>query len=311
MRAIRLSLSKLTWTAAIVSIPVVVAVFQQGGGSPVEFPAELKDLGIKSGVICASFDDKLVHFAEVHSGDEYVDIRREEYNPANLQLHVSHARVTTSYRITDASSRDGGNVLYVAGLRPNGNDVIERWTFQHRTGGWQHLYTGTPERIGTPSPPYTGSTAINGGVFTVPPLRVRQPRRKVIFEGDLGVIRQIVADPEGRFLLVLSHTTNDLFRINLQKDPPTVETVFTSAQMPFLQQVRSMRFRQHVSQGRTLVMTDLRDGHVPEDDPSGPEVAFQYDFDNDGEFDSQLMMGYTDYLIDHHVPSEWTDPWLQ
>src|SRR5690606_21185872 len=122
-----------------------------------------------------------------------------------------------SLRISAVAARQGGDTVYVAGLTDDGQDVIEEWTFDPPDGQWiLRAPTSPPPPLGVAMGPFVPTLTVQGGGSYAPPpdsTYVTPTIRAVIRRGHpeepgspLGHVRSMDADPEGRFLVLLTDT---------------------------------------------------------------------------------------------------------
>jgi len=178
-----------------------------------------------------------------------------------------------------ALSSNRANQVTLAGRHPRtGEDVVERWSIDQITGT---VVLGTPistARIGTPLPGNPGTVAAFVGGHHIPPSAraVSQVLREELYRGtDFNGIRELSVDPEGRFILVI---TEDSRLVQFDLSTGGVTTVYTTAEIPTLDEDRYLRRAQHLSKGRMYFieseMADV-DSH---------SITVIIDADNDGIF---------------------------
>lgn len=92
---------------------------------------------------------------------------------------------STSFGITDAAA-SGSHTLFVAGVTPRGNDIVEAWRFDIQPGSFHASSLASPVTIF--EPPYRAPSDRPGR---------RPPEREVVFHGDLpGAPVHLVAAPD-------------------------------------------------------------------------------------------------------------------
>lgn len=238
-------------------------------------------------------------------GSQTLTVLRYERATLSGAWDFSSREFSTSYRITALTGALGGDVLFVAGVKPNGDDVIERWAFPYRAGRRQATFVPAllpPVSIGgaSQSCPVGLKDVIRGPAgqaYEGPDHRgdIPTPIRKILFDPgmDVGHFRNLLVDPEGRYLLLQSHAEDTVYRWSLPD--LTYPVPFNSANffplflatgsagIPLLgdEQV-SFSLYDHPVDGRVLVF---------QVDPLGDlaEVArvAQIDSDNDGDWDEE------------------------
>jgi hypothetical protein len=219
----------------------------------------------------------------------------EERNPdPSLSWHLSTATERVSFTITSITSREGGNEVYVAGIQSDGTDVIEKWIFSARKGGYHLVSQGAqPQPIGTPMPAYSSFEVLEGGVFLSPPPIHTGATRAALYRGSaMGHIRAMVCDPEGRFLIALTTPAGDLYRVHLVTNPGTVELLVANTQVPALQEATTMQYQHHATEGRKVVLTQA-EGSVY---PLYYKNIVLSDADNDGVFESISALDHAAWL---------------
>lgn len=156
---------------------------------------------------------------------------------------------STSYNVLDVAFRLGGQVLYVSGIQLDRNggytDVIEEWTFPTPAGGYAVTVAGGTTGIGTPRASFAGTATLIGPAYVAPQVRHPTvqpvPDKRILYsEASSGHFDCIVADPEGRTLLVHNYTTGNLMAIDLSVATPTLQSVYTATQIPALAACRSI-----------------------------------------------------------------------
>jgi len=126
-----------------------------------------------------------------NGGDDAIVRKVRERVSATDAWETSEQEYSLSFRITSVAHREGGDVVYLAGIRESDcMDVIEEWTFPTKTGGRllqaAVSTTTTPAvpPVGTPAPPFTLQPSVRGGTY-VPvsqrPGRDPAPVRKILW----------------------------------------------------------------------------------------------------------------------------------
>lgn len=172
----------------------------------------------------------------------------------------------------------------MAGIKDDGTDIIEKWTFPTRTGGVFYRFAGAAAPIGTASGAFSGTLGIQGG-GSFDPLQsgavLPQPIRRLAVEGSLGHVRALLADPEGRYLLYIRHDTSQLVQVPLLPSAGAPEVLYSPAQISNLPNLWSLSAYHNASNGgRYVRLVDNRGGEL-----KNPFVLLK-DSNNDGDFDA-------------------------
>lgn len=223
-------------------------------------------------------------------GGDRVAVDRSERCPEGWR-DLESATIVTAYRITDVASRRGGADLFVAGIHADDSDVIEHWSFGTRSGGYFVDPMVAAQPIGTSMGQFHPTEAIQGPNFVCPPesARMPSPERKAIAQRvDLGHVRVMAADPEGRFLLYQAHDTSSIWQIDLTQEPTALAQLLTVASTPHLAFTKTMRLLRHQTAGRRYFLTESsRLGQYPNTNHS---ITMLVDAENDGVFESVVTM---------------------
>lgn len=265
--------------------------------APGDIPEELKELTAHDRAVrtTAAYWECYFQYFDWNFGATEIQWQRlERPNNTASDWRKSTNAFTTSYEITAACCRAGGDDVFVAGKQSDGDIVIERWTFSPRDGRWQHVPPAM-QPIGTQMPVYSGTTAVKGGTWTTPPETHASPRRAVVLESNsYSLVRGMDVDPEGRFLLFQDHDDGTLYRIRLDEGTPGApEVLFTAAQIPSLAATVWIRPCDQISSGHRVWV-------LLEPDTSAKQkgtcaTVLLWDTNNDGAFDSSETMLFKDY----------------
>jgi hypothetical protein len=128
-------------------------------------------------------------------------------------------------------------------------------------------------------------------------------RRRQLFRGrSLGVIRAIAVDPEERFLLVLHEQEGLVSTSKLVVSTGATEVVFTSAELPSMQDADSIDRRRHVSEGMLWILQDV----------AMRNVTILYDYDEDGTIDTGMTFDYGAWMSLYGQGGDdvWTDDFV-
>jgi hypothetical protein len=258
------------------------------------FPDELRNLRFAGGEAMAVADNYKSSLRYEEGADSiHRDVR--ERADASSPWVGSDVEYSFSFALTAATFRDGGDILYLAGIRESDcADIIEQWTFQPSTGAPVLRSAISPTTtpavgpIGMVTPPFSfvPGTAGSGGYIS-PELRGTQPapRRRVLYEGSgLGHVRSMVADPEGRFLLLQSHGDSGIYQLNLLVTPiPAPQLLFSASSTPALVTARRMVVYDIPAAGGRCYVLPASQGDVM---PKEAAWVILKDPNNDGVFDA-------------------------
>jgi len=238
-------------------------------------------------------------------GGSTVQITRHERANSSSAWDSQTLRYTTDLNLTDVGFCSGGAVLYVAGIRITATgceDVIEEWEMNLQDGAYTLACSTPPQPRGSPMlMPYRGQIQEQivggGGYVPVAQRRVPQPplTKTVIYSGTIGTISAIEVDPEGRFLLVQSHQSGDLYSLDLAATgPPMLVLEFSAAQYPQLANTQNLVAYDHATMGRIYAAKEgsKHIGLVP----SGAKYTYLRDADNDGLFEDIEVLDVGAYM---------------
>ena len=207
----------------------------------------------------------------------------------NWHKHVLD--VTASFRLIATAAREGGNEVYLAGMRDDGKAVIKRFRFASRQGGY-HISTapGQISPVGSPMPVHNAVEGVfgNNGVFSTPSASsYAQPTRDTILGNQAGLVQSLEVDPYGRFLMLLTYPDSNVFRVDLLAVPKTLELMFTAQDIPELADAKTIDAYRLVGGGHIYVLTNmggLRAGSLGGN--GGIRYVVLQDSNNDGGFES-------------------------
>jgi hypothetical protein len=166
----------------------------------------------------------------------------------------------TSFYVTAAAWQDGLSRVFVAGIESDGHSVVERWTYPRRSGGYVVDRTSGPiQPIGSAMPSYSAQESLNGPAYQPLPVRLSPARRARVYRGNsIGHIRSMVAEPEGRFLLVLTYPNRQLYRIDLTQAGYPMTLLHSAATLPHLANATTLRVREHTTDGRIYTLFEFQ-----------------------------------------------------
>lgn len=258
------------------------------------FPIELETVSFDVGQTPTLVAETLRQWIDWEGGSSYVQVGRHERSDGNAEWEFKEYMFSTDMKITDVGFAQGGQTLYVAGIRSTSSgceDVIEQWDIVFPRGALVvHVPTAPPR--GTVAPlPFRGTISspvvVGGGAYVPPRLRPREPfvNKRVLYSGlGLGPFASIAADPEQRFLLAVSLSDGDLFSLSLTApSAPTLE--FNAAAIPHLASVKKIVAYEHQDVGRFYWLYETKD-----DVFGDGSFTFIVDNDNDGVFDSTVTL---------------------
>ncbi|MHC5012586.1 MAG: hypothetical protein ACYTG6_16840 [Planctomycetota bacterium] len=236
-------------------------------------------------------------------GGSVVRIARHERADASSGWESQESSYSTDLQLTDVGF-SGSSQLYVAGVRRTSTgceDVIERWTLEVAPGSYQLVCTTPTQPRGVPlSLPISSrlSEGIVGGGAYVPidQRRFHQPivTKEVLYAGDVGVISAIEMDPDGRFLLVQSHASGDVFSLDVAAPGSPLVLEFSATQHPQLAKTQDLVAYDHMTKGR---LYEAREGNKHSGlVPSGVQYTFLRDADNDGAFETIEVLDPNAYM---------------
>lgn len=221
-------------------------------------------------------------------------IKTFEKDPITQEWYRSWVEHSASFQIERVATRIA-NEFYLAGVARNGDAVIERWVAEPQNGALAPTRPPASTRIGTPflSPPLSVPIQ-GGGGFIAPPQRQGGSimEKTELYRGiDLGQIRDISVDPDGRFLLALTSELG-LVQFDLHDSSPSgpaYASILSLQQVPELAQVRSLYPAEHATAGRTYRMDHMFvEGLLPKD-------IVLLDAGNDGAFESHFVLSPDEY----------------
>lgn len=251
---------------------------------PVEFPSELTDISAGYWRGGSGQSTALLQRVGFRPGAYGLAVRWKETDPNTQEIYEEQVFASTSFRITDVATREGGNEIYVAGLRDDGTGLVQRLTFAPRTGGFQiRTISTTIEPIGTAMPNHGCEVVLTGGTFTVPTQpSYGTPTRRLVLGNQIGLVRRLVVDPYGRFLLLLTHEDSKIYRLDLTSSPPDLSLLYSPVEIPELADMVTMVLLSRNEGGHFCVLTDIPP--IPDPNQTTTHFVVLRDDDNDGNF---------------------------
>ena len=185
-------------------------------------------------------------------GGQDVQTIRFERSPASTDPDDFIRRgstLTTSYLVLDVAQRNGGDELFVAGVKANGESIIEKWVFGRINGEYVVDYPA-PTALGSPAGPFVPALHIKGGgAYKLPKGPgglILEPvaQRSILYEGGLGPFLAIEADPEGRFLLMWSYSDHSVRQLLLTAPGASPASIYNASAVPALAQIYGIEARE-------------------------------------------------------------------
>lgn len=227
-------------------------------GLPLAFPEEIAEQGtvrttVKSPLFMQTY--------WVDAGTSSLLRVRSERVAATDRWTTRRQELSVSFAITAFAWRNGGDEIFLAGLRRDGTTTVERWRFDEREGAREVRYQSAPPPVGVPQAAYTPAVSIRGNVefrSDQPNSVPVDPTRLVLWDSTVGPITAMAADPEGRYLVIWNYSTQTLQRALLVEDPTATPISFTAiysaATSPLLDKVGSIEIRDFGTEGRKLLL---------------------------------------------------------
>lgn len=202
--------------------------------------------------------------------------------------------------------RNGGDQLFVAGVTPDGDHVIDRWDFVVREGQWILRPAATAPTIGAPASRFRLEQSVaGGGAPRVPPPGTPHvaPERTRVAQGMEFGVQSMSADPEGRFLLLLTDPDERVLCLD-PSSPEAPSVVRISRTLDHLRELKDIRIKHYEPLGRVAVLTELGDFGSGR----GKDVTMLIDGDNDGTFESDRRISVREWLSDASLvdPTNWS-----
>lgn len=275
---------------------------------PPQFPTELRSYDPQE-LHAFLFTDVYRHSAQQYGGRDWVRVIRHQMQTATSSPITVRKEVTIAGQITEITARDGGNEIYVAAMKANGEALVERWIFTPSNGAYVYG-TGQPiPPVGVAQPPYHSAASVHvqgGGSFSATSAAtIREPRRTTIYESSLnGLVEDLVVEPEGRFLLMMMHQTHKILRVDLTDPSFPTQTVFEPAQYPMLVPAEDLTLWFHATEGRMYVLREVSPF------TSSPEILLIRDSNNDAILESPQALTHDQFIAaGYEEPGLWKELW--
>lgn len=252
---------------------------------PIEPPGDLSKPIVPGNVAKAYYSDLYRAWYDWETATKTVIVKRRERESATSAWVEQIQDVSTAYFVVDVRSlcETANSIasLFIAGVYPNGEACIERWSFTY--------------------PPPPGG----GGYVPIDQRRLPTIRKVELFRGaQYGHIRCIEPDPEGRFVLFLTYETPTLYRRPLPSGAITTE--LTQSTVSQLADACSLYAAQHATEGRQFHL--IRGTRWEADMDASRVIIVLKDGNNDTVFDSPVVL----------TPTQWSQQgydgpgvWLQ
>ncbi len=236
---------------------------------------------------------------------QVVQRTRVERASTSADWRSEEGEFSVSYFFTCWTGREGGDVIYLCGMKATGESIIERWTFPVPNGRWVVRYPGATPAIGTPAMAYSPVVAVKGGGVwrwsngnfqqgsltpPIPPQPSASPQISILYEGSDGPFSSMAVDPEGRQLLLYDFQEKAIQRLRLAPLGTSLETLYGAQAHPVLDQVGSLDVRDFAAEGRKLL---IRRQYAQTFVGSAEVFTIASDPDNDGNFDGLVSYDRT------------------
>ncbi|MEM7308674.1 MAG: hypothetical protein AAF682_18465 [Planctomycetota bacterium] len=229
-----------------------------------------------------------------------------EKNLAEDEWEEFNHRYSVPYDVAAVSHRTAEDVFVAGRIDRLGIDTVERWTFPAYPGAFQTSRPITSTPVGVASATASTSVGLTGGTYV--PVAERKaplvPDKEQLLASDLGGITSISADPDGRFVLLLTGAGGGtLWRLDLI-DQATPIVLYTTQDIATLGESLTLSPRLHAVEG----MKHVALGFV---ESLGPFYLHFNDPDNDGLFDSVTTFTADGYEAAGYLdPAAWSDDFI-
>jgi len=181
---------------------------------------------------------QFVQFSGVPGSIQKIYRRRKERSNSTATWFMEEREYSVPYWITAFCARNGGDDIFIAGVKANGDSILEHWRFNQPAYRYTVDYQGTASPIGIPLGVYAPVVRTVGGgqwKWTKKAFNIggrssgspgMNPTKTTLFEGPLGPITAIAADPEGRFLLLFDYGTSTINQFVLGQSTPTFPVLY-------------------------------------------------------------------------------------
>ena len=220
-----------------------------------------------------------------------------EYDPGPGEWLEARLQESTTFDVTAVDGRLA-NDFWVCGVATNGDDVIEHWTLEVPVGGWIAKRPVSTIPLGTPAATPETAIVLRGSDFLPFAQRPQAPHiaRRELYRGDLlGGVLSVEADPDGRYLMLLTEA-KEVYQLPIHVGASPL-LLYDTSDTSTLANAHHIDARDHASLGRVYSIVPLAFK------PSSLRILL-IDDENDGVIDSLLELpgDQVDAL-----PDEWTD----
>lgn len=244
--------------------------------------------------------DELNRYVQWSQGRSKLFVVTNELNPVTREFEESRRAHGVSYELVSVASRTADE-FFVAGKNYADQTVIELWKIPKVKGGYYSTRPTPGTGIGIPA--QSGQTTIElDGTYL--PMNQRRPpasERTLLYTGSaIAHPDLLAADPEGRFVLIFSGATGQLWQLPTQPGA-TPTLLYDTSSLPHLanRELDELQPVQHATGGRKYF---LREANGLADDLH----TLLSDTNNDGVFEQVDTLSTTDYEAAYPV-SVWVD----
>jgi hypothetical protein len=187
-------------------------------------------------------------------------------------------------------------------------DVVELWSIEAVDGAWFSSRPTATTGLGVPAPEGVTTVSIQGGTYQQPgegrPLPVVTRTEVHGSTGLWGGIRDVVPDPEGRYLLFVTNGSWELIQLDLVIDAYPTSVIASAAAIPHLDLVDSLFRFLHATEGRKIT------GESSDDNPDAITRVLLSDPDNDGDFDTIETLSPSQWGARGYLQNVWIKDYL-
>lgn len=209
-------------------------------------------------------------------GEKDLSVLTREQSPGSGAWTEHESVYSAAFSITAATAR-GSDEFYVAGFNGRtGNTIVQQWEVSEEPGAlYARLTKASPALLGTPASVASLQQGVNAP-FRPPAQRNPRPLvRTELYRGPLyDGVSVIAADPEGRFVLLVTKGTETITLLPVEVSATPV-VLYDVADQMLLGNVSDVYPLQHTTEGRLYVIH----GGAPQ-----RLRAHLLDPDNDGVF---------------------------
>lgn len=268
-----------------------------------DFPEELRSVNHWNWSLVVK-DEKLRATIWYAPGSDVITVSRRERADVTGEWDATEFEFTAGFPIADVAWREGGEELYVAGVKKVGPgtcaSVIEKWILDLPRGSvfWR---VGSEFERGQPSSANLSDYAdvgFVGGVYAPPGKRSysvpRVKKSTLITLGAGQTISSLEVDPEGRFIAYRVNESGNVYTVNGIDGGGATSLELDSAVAPALASTTGEFYAwQHGEYGRVYELETGRKFFGSKDGTLAR--VFLFDLDNDGHFEAHLEADYSTY----------------